>query len=929
MSNNNVINDKKKALLAYKEKILEEIKYYERSIDDFRTNHKSNSYYEDKDSSDSEDDSLTTIDTGPSVLQLKMQQAKMKTCLQATQELTSLTVLQSEVNVLVEEPTFEKEKPVTEAGTWREVTAECRIDLVPFTISFYMHTPYRKFAAPSYRGLRVVPVKYAHEMELAKSVLHSLTLPSDAVEVLRNYAFGYRSRRTTLACLANKYGNALFMEPHSEGGFVLKCADLLEVSWRLENKWSQVAPFHHRMKFDLEYMDEAYIKIITQAHKQLLDPSIATDERSLLLAKIITTCLEVRGPIDLESDLESKTTERDTDIEKRDEDSEVMAPPKSLPKKVRPKSQTNTNSGQKRTLNEVNDVETAKKMKGIDENVSNVKKTKSNELPPEMSKKRKINDVPDKANKVANSKNVKEAGNTEDGNDKIENVDTEATRPKNVKDSDKNEAKTKSQTNKNDDATANKDVTNKKTKNTKESVNTESKTKDKNVANDATVKNSKPNQKNAKEIVINTQKDKTTNKNGNGNAPIKNKINAKPKNDDNIKTKNKNGAEDALIKEINTKPKNNKQIDKNNVNVQTKHKNNADQVEVKDGNKVASAKSKNKLTKEPTNNIKNKELNIDKENHTNNVIESNADKNVQPKTKVTKEDKNINNKAKSTTVKDSGNVQDKNKNDKAKDKNIEAKKLKPISKVNKDANKNNDNQNNPTEKTAKVASAKNSEANANKAKIKTKSVATTNTDEPPNKIAKIANKVTKAKTLNTTQTIKKVTEKNAINSKNTDKISPLVSEKNDKDKPISTTKDKAPEKVTNLVKKTKDIINKEIIKKPIKSIKNLTTKLASHRTALKVQNPQKISTGNTKMFKSGNIEKENGGKGTKIPMKKFSPITGGSAKQNFLRISPRKLPSKFKTTNSQEGIKPKMVKTTNIPRLMTKPVSKTSMTTMK
>ncbi|XP_063899144.1 uncharacterized protein DDB_G0287625 [Helicoverpa armigera] len=925
MSNNNVINDKKKALLAYKEKILEEIKYYERSIDDFRANHKGNSYYEDEDSSDSEDDSLTTIDTGPSVLQLKMQQAKMKTCLQATQELTSLTVLQSEVNVLVEEPKFEKEKPVTEAGTWREVTAECRIDLVPFTISFYMHTPYRKFAAPSYRGLRVVPVKYAHEMELAKSVLHSLTLPSDAVEVLRNYAFGYRSRRTTLACLANKYGNALFMEPHSEGGFVLKCADLLEVSWRLENKWSQVAPFHHRMKFDLEYMDEAYIKIITQAHKQLLDPSIATDERSLLLAKIITTCLEVRGPIDLESDLESKTTERDTDIEKRDEDSEVMAPPKSLPKKVRPKSQTNTNSGQKRTLNEVNDVETAKKMKGSDENVSNVKKTKLNEPPPEMSKKRKINDVPDKANKVANSKTVKEAGNTEDGQDKLENVDTEATRPKNMKESDKNEAKTKTQINKNDDATAKKDVNNKKTKNTKESVNTESKTKDKNVDKEVPVKNSKSNQKNAKEIDINTQKDKTTNKNGNGDAPIKNKINAKPKNDENIKTKNKNGAGDAPIEEINSKPKNNKQIDKNNVNVQTKNKNNADQVEVKDGNKVASAKSKNKLTKEPTNNIKN----IDKENHTNNVIESNLDKNIQTKSKVTKEDKNINNKAKNSV--DSGNLQDKNKINKAKDKNIEAKKLKPISKVNKDANKNNDNQNNPTEENPKVASAKNSEAVANKAKIKPKSVATTITDEPPNKIAKIANKVTKVKTVNanTTQTIKKVTEKNAINSKNTDKISPIFSEKNVQNKPISTTKDKAPEKVTNIVKKTKDIINKEIIKKPIKSIKNLTTKLASHRTALKVQNPQKINAGNTKMFKSGNIEKENGGKGTKIPMKKFSPITGGSAKKNFLRISPRKLPSKFKTTNPQEGIKPKILKTTNIPRLMTKPVSKTSMTTMK
>uniref|UniRef100_A0A2A4JMV2 Uncharacterized protein n=1 Tax=Heliothis virescens TaxID=7102 RepID=A0A2A4JMV2_HELVI len=848
MSNNNMINDKKKALLAYKEKILEEIKYYERSIDDFRANHKSNSFYDDQDSSDSEDDFLTTIDTGPSIQQLKLQQAMMKTCLQATQELTSLTVLQSEVTVLVEDPMFEKEKPVTEAGTWREVTAECRIDLVPFTISFYMHTPDRKFGPPSYRGLRVVPVKYPHEMELAKSVLHTLKLPSDAVEVLRNYAVGYRSRRTTLARLANKYGNALFMEPHAEGGFVLKCADLLEVSWRLENKWSPVAPFHHRMKFDLEYMDEAYIKTITQAHKQLLDPSIETDERTLLLAKIITTCLEVRGPIDPESDLESKTTERDNDIDKRDRDSEVMAPPKSLPKKVR---QKNKDAGQKRTLNDDIGDDSAKKMKSDDINTNNVRKSKINEPAPETSKKRKITDAADKVSKVASSKNVDDAGNTEDGDDKLENFDAEATKPKNNKESDKNEAKIKSKAVNNDDTTANKNMTVKKTKNTKESMNTEVKNKNQNADLDAPIKNAKTKPKNAKDIDNNAQNDKTNNKNVDGDAANKNMT--KPKSDGNIKTKSKTNIEKG---------------------------------EENDGNKVAKTNNKNKLSKEPTNAINNtknkpkeKALNKDKENNTNNVIETNLDKDIKTKSKIPKDDKNINNKAKNIISNDSGNLNNKNETENAKNKNIESKKPKTISKASIDAKKltkNTESQNNPTGN-AKVANAKNSEAYANKAKMKPKSVATTS-DEPPNKIPKIVNKLTKVKTgnANSTQTIKKFTEKNAIHIKNTDKISPIVS--------FSSIQDKGPKKV--IIKQTKDIINKEIIKKPIKTIKNLTQKIASHRTVLKVQNPQKISTGNTKVLKPGNTEKENGGKATKIPMKKLSPISEGSSKKNLLRISP-------------------------------------------
>lgn len=49
MSNNNVFIEKKKALLAHKEKILAQIKNYEKNIEDFQENHKNNSYFEDVD----------------------------------------------------------------------------------------------------------------------------------------------------------------------------------------------------------------------------------------------------------------------------------------------------------------------------------------------------------------------------------------------------------------------------------------------------------------------------------------------------------------------------------------------------------------------------------------------------------------------------------------------------------------------------------------------------------------------------------------------------------------------------------------------------------------------------------------------------------------------------------------------------------------
>ncbi|KAJ2943665.1 hypothetical protein O0L34_g16777 [Tuta absoluta] len=346
--------DKKMALAAYKEKLLTEIFYYNQRISEARNKVNKSSSYEENESSDSDSDLSLFMDSGPPISQLKSQHAMLKTCLQATQELTNLEVLESEVNVLVQPPVIDGEASVTDAGTWREVTAECCVDLVPFSITFYAHRDDGKFAPIIYRGLKVTPHKVSHEAELVKSVLPGLRRPSDAVEVLRSYALAHRSRRSSLARLADKFGAALFMEPLPSGGYQLKCAGVLEISWTLQNKWSPIAPFHHRLKFDIDYMDESYIKTITSAHRQLSDPAVDTDERTLLLAKIISTCLTAQ-PLQDSSDQEAQnmdspvksagrrtTLDREPDPPnmKKKKDSEVMAPPKSLPKKVKPKNKS-------------------------------------------------------------------------------------------------------------------------------------------------------------------------------------------------------------------------------------------------------------------------------------------------------------------------------------------------------------------------------------------------------------------------------------------------------------------------------------------------------------------------------------------------------------------------------------------------------------
>ncbi|CAH2101493.1 unnamed protein product [Euphydryas editha] len=382
---NRVVN-KKEALLTRKETLLKELQYYEKRIEEARNTKSNSSFFED-DSSDSEQE--CSIDISPSIIELKLQQSMLKTCLNATQELTSVQVLQSEVNIMVEDPVFEGEPPVTEEGVWRDVIVECRVDLIPFSMSFYAHKPNRLFAPISYRNLQVTAVKAAHEKELANSVLSTVTTPSDAIEVVRSYARAYRSRRSSLARLAEAYADSLYMEPMPEGGYMLKCANLLEVSWTLQNKWSPIAHFHHKMKFDVEYMDESYIKIITQAHRQLSDPTIETDERTLLMAKIIKTCLEAEKPtqelhesFDSENLKEKRQTLEEPEAPIKSKDSETMAPPKYPPKKIKPKGKENVNKDKKRPSEVQNEgnVKRAKLDTNKDDKITNSKNKVSNKV---------------------------------------------------------------------------------------------------------------------------------------------------------------------------------------------------------------------------------------------------------------------------------------------------------------------------------------------------------------------------------------------------------------------------------------------------------------------------------------------------------------------------------------------------------------------
>lgn len=354
-------SERKKALLEYKDKLLRDISNCNNKIQNLLLDQNRNIYIDDSESSDSDSDLNNYARyIKDSTNKLSITREELRIRLHATQELTSLQVLQKEINILVYPPTLtEKYKDEElEDGDWKEVIAECRIDLVPFAISFYVHKPYRKFGARTYHNLKVNIVKNTHEKELSRSILNEVVRPSDAINVIRSYAQAHRSRRNTLARLAEKYPEGqIYMDVLTDGGYMLKCLGLLELSWQLENKRSPVAQFYHHMAFTLEYIDEQYIKPIKHFHRQLQNPAIATDERTLLISNIIDICIKAYGHNNaaekVVSDQEvtqglrgrKSFTHNQIGIQestnhgknKKDKDSKVMAPPRVIPKKAKKK----------------------------------------------------------------------------------------------------------------------------------------------------------------------------------------------------------------------------------------------------------------------------------------------------------------------------------------------------------------------------------------------------------------------------------------------------------------------------------------------------------------------------------------------------------------------------------------------------------------
>ncbi|KAL0808367.1 hypothetical protein ABMA28_012849 [Loxostege sticticalis] len=871
MASSDATSTKKKELLAYKAKILQEIKYYDKRIEEVRSKCLKTSFVEDSDSSESEEEFSLSIDNGPSASQLKLQQAMLRTCLQATQELTSLQVLQSEVNVLVEDPVVIGEPPVKEPGVWREVTAECRVDLVPFSITFFVHQQNRQFGQLSYRGLRVVPVKTAHEGELSKSVLPSVSRPSDAVEVIKSYAAAQRSRRTTLARLADKYANELYMEPMPDGGYILKCANLLEVSWTLQNKWSPIAAFHHRMKFDLEYMDEAYIKNITQAHRQLSDPSLETDERTLLLSKIISTCLEAQGPTQelyesMSSDPENtqtlKTRRTTLDQEpdgpgiKKKTEKELMAPPKSLPKKSKLKGKENIADNRKEKLKRGNS----------DENMNSVKKMRT-ELPEERIVSENDTKSSEKANSSAKNKP-----------DSAKNTNINATVENDVNTNTKHAEKASVASVKNNEA--------KKTQN-EASNKVDKDIKMVNVKN-ATEKNKTDKQKvdKVKEATESKNSQNATNTDKNVVKPKPNKEKAidTAKNDDKSKATKEKGGGDNQKTVVDTKkvPKTAgpvKNVDKN------KEKSNADKL--KKAINVATSKNKADSAKTTENN----------------------NKNVKEKANTQKEDKvkqivNVKSKQSTKEVKETNKQESKLDNQKnvVSAKNKESTKIKAPST---NINTKNDN-------TKKVIPSKNKPIDENKKTVvnyvKKPQVVNKPTQEK-NKPLQNAKKPIKTVSSNKIDenTIEKVVEKQSVAVKRKSNMADRT------DNVTNAKKPNKPETASNSTGKIKKTVTET---KMLKITKNITPKFKSKL----IPGGLKAQAGNTKVLSE--IEKQNSDKKSKIPQKKLPVISENTLKKNPLRISPRKIPSTFKTPSL--AIKQKTIqKTTSIPRLMKKPSPKT------
>ncbi|XP_050684419.1 putative uncharacterized protein DDB_G0277255 isoform X2 [Leptidea sinapis] len=322
---------------AMKLGLLSELKYYDQKIaeikkaEQLKENNNVNIYFY--------PELELTVNVDTPVDELKRKEESMKTCLLATQELTRLIVLQHEVNILVGDRVVEGDSPVPIKGVWKQVTADCRIDMIPFCISFFAHKDKSLFGPILYSGLEVTLVKVAHEFELKNSILPILTKPADVTELIRSYAIAYRSRRSSLEKLLDRFTNTLVLDRLHDGGYQLSCPNL-KVSWTLQYRLALDAPFKHQLTIDLDEMDESYITLIRHNHEQLCVPHIKTDERTFLLTNIITACIEAQNSAkefqeSVVSDAESATQRRDVDIPAVE--SNLMAPPKSLPKKSRSK----------------------------------------------------------------------------------------------------------------------------------------------------------------------------------------------------------------------------------------------------------------------------------------------------------------------------------------------------------------------------------------------------------------------------------------------------------------------------------------------------------------------------------------------------------------------------------------------------------------
>lgn len=86
------------------------------------------------------------------------------------------------------------------------------------------------------------------------------------------------------------------------------------------------------------FSEESYIDTITKAYNQLSNPTISTDERTDLLSEIISTCLKAKESL-------SKSAQAELDMAKTtsEKENEVMAPPKTVPRRSKSKAVRNEN----------------------------------------------------------------------------------------------------------------------------------------------------------------------------------------------------------------------------------------------------------------------------------------------------------------------------------------------------------------------------------------------------------------------------------------------------------------------------------------------------------------------------------------------------------------------------------------------------------